>query len=1043
MHRLSILAGILLLSILAACTMLSAGQAAEILDVNSHTGVVDLTPYRNPVIVDHSKIALQAGNDAHATDLEGVGPGPNFYWTYYSLHSSSDVDLSFQFEADHQGFSGSGILAVRPAGAQLYQAFLTDPARPLTIVRGADTDDFQVTIKPGQSLNIVVQSVAPDFTLRILPSAEFASDLGVSAFFRGLVLGIAALVTFGILYTYGYRPNRPTFAGWLFAIMATLFIVFEQGNYPPLPVNPAAIGAFIESLWAAALALCVASFTDARKQSPLGYYLLLGVVGVLLANAAFGLIEPLRAATVARLAFAALVVTGFILTLVWRNSAAAVVDRGLLFWTLFAGWTLFASVSALQTGRNSALSPLLSGLLAAVLMLLALELVRFVFSQGLASRPFITDQSRRSLALASAGHSLWDYEPHLGELEVSDELPRSLGYNPADWPGQARGLLRAILDPLDLKAYELEVEHKSLRPGALIEHDLKLRDAEGRWRWFRLRARTLPSNAIQGGHCIGTMTEVTGLKLAEARQSVDSMLDPVTGIANRNLFKDRLERALSRKPAPPIRVLILEIEKFKTLNESLGQDNGDRLLQSAAARILDSLHSDETAARLSGGQFAILLVEAKGRRDVLTYANEIASALAQPLTLPHYRLDLDTCIGISLPSATGSFADDLLQQANFALLEARHGNKGAIAVYDGDMKDERAAQHLLEADLRHAVTGDEIEVYFQPICDLESGIIAGYEALARWRHPRLGLLAPQEFIDMAERIGLIGEIGELVLSGAARQLGIWQRVARQGSSFFVSVNVSVTHLLQDGFLQHVQTLVERESLLPASFKIEITESVIMRQPERVMQIMAQLHDIGVGLACDDFGTGFSSLASLRDLPFDTLKLDRSFIAPDVLDERSTLIISSIADMAHDLGMLIVAEGIERQEQIDVLSELGCDLGQGYLIGRAEPAKEISEKLIVMPRYAAPTPHVPAPPRPVDVEGFKRREKPVPGSLPMAPRLQVAREPEPVADPDIEPEELPSLFSLPAEPAVEKPAKPARRQPVKSRKRSSGSQTVTS
>jgi hypothetical protein len=229
-------------------------------------------------------------------------------------------------------------------------------------------------------------------------------------------------------------------------------------------------------------------------------------------------------------------------------------------------------------------------------------------------------------------------------------------------------------------------------------------------------------------------------------------------------------------------------------------------------------------------------------------------------------------------------------------------------------------------------------------------------------------------------------------------------------------------------------------LLPSTLKIEITESVIMRQPERVLNIMQELHDIGVGLACDDFGTGFSSLASLRDLPFDTLKLDRSFIASEIMDERSTLIISAIADMAHSLGMLLVAEGIERQEQIDVLSELGCDLGQGYLIGMAQTAKAVSESLGTLPRYVAPQSRVPAPPRQVELGSVGRIETP-------AVKSMFTPEPSPIVDDKdrtSEPETLPSLFTLQTEPEEEeKPRPPIRKSSPKARKRPNRNQPVSS
>jgi diguanylate cyclase (GGDEF)-like protein len=1041
LQRFHFVAGIFIFAIVLAFLMPGAGRAAEVLSINSKTEITDLAPYRNSVTADHNKLTIQPTGDPQASNLESLGQAPVYFWSFYSIRNSSDGDLSFNVAVDHQGFPGSGILSVRSAGAQTYQAVLTNPARPLVIERNLGLDYFQVSIKSGQVVGVALQSASPDFSARLYPQDSITTSLSMSAFLRGVILGVAVIVLFGLILTYAYRPNRPVMAGLAFALMANLFILFEQGSYPSLPLSPLVMGAVLESLFAAALAFCVATFTAAHKRRALFYYFGLAVVGALIANTIFALIEPGKAASVARVSFALLTIAGFLLTLRWRKIETGIVDRGLVFWTLLLAWVLFGAVVAVPSNHGVWQSQILLGLMAVVLIGLALELMRHVLVQGLVAKPFITDQSRRSLALASAGHSMWEFSPAEGRLEISEDLPRQLGYSLEEWSENARHLFKSILDPADLKAYEVDVEHAALRQGAIVDRDLRLCDAEGRWRWFHLKARTIPNSAFAMGRCIGTLTETTGAKLAEARQSVDALADPVTGLPNRSLFMDRLERELGKIAGQKVKVLIVEIENFKTLNESLGQENGDRVLQIIGARIRSSLETDETVARLSGGQYGVMLFDIIGRRDAAAYATQISDELAETLTLPHYRLNIGANVGLSGASAKDSTADELLRQANVALLEAHHGRQGHVVSYDVSLKDERAAHLTLEADLRRAMRNDEIEVYFQPICDLATGIVAGYEALARWNHPKHGILLPQQFIDMAERIGVIGDLGDVVLAGAARQLGIWQRIARQGSSFFVSVNVSVTHLLEDRFLDRIETCVERENLEAGTLKIEITESVIMRQPERVFHIMSVLRDLGIGLACDDFGTGFSSLASLRDLPFDTLKLDRSFIASDILDERSSLIISAIADMAHDLGMVVVAEGIERQEQIDVLSELGCDLGQGYLIGVAQTAKAVSESLTFLPRYVAPKSPAPALPQPVDMEGLSRRLKQTVNPLPADTENTEPEKAVPIEVPEV----LPSLFSLQKGAVTEtsEPKPAVRKPPVRAKKRPNRNLPATS
>ena len=264
------------------------------------------------------------------------------------------------------------------------------------------------------------------------------------------------------------------------------------------------------------------------------------------------------------------------------------------------------------------------------------------------------------------------------------------------------------------------------------------------------------------------------------------------------------------------------------------------------------------------------------------------------------------------------------------------------------MVDDRAELVVLEAELRRAIERNEIEVHYQPIARLADMHLAGFEALVRWRHPTLGLLAPESFISLAEETGMIRDIGRVVLNEAGRQLGIWQRAYRTAEPAFVAVNISSAQLIEPSLLDDVKQIIGREGLLRGSFKIEVTESLVMEYPERATQILERFRELGVGLSCDDFGTGYSSLSSLRKLPFDTLKVDRSFISSEAQDHRAMIILQSIIAMGHELGLVIVAEGIENQDQVDRLGELDCDFGQGFFIGKPMSAKQVNDALAGLP-----------------------------------------------------------------------------------------------
>ena len=485
----------------------------------------------------------------------------------------------------------------------------------------------------------------------------------------------------------------------------------------------------------------------------------------------------------------------------------------------------------------------------------------------------------------------------------------------------------------------------------------------------------------------------------------DSVHDAVTGLPNRVLFVDRVERELKKTLNLPFRVMLVDIDRLKTLNDALGHEFGDQLLKIAGSRISECLANDETVARISGSQFAVLAVEAIARRDIEKLAAEIKKSLAQPIKFRMQDITLVASIGISPPNSPETNALEMMQHANTALLEAQQKGEQKAVVYHEQLKDSRAAELSLESDLRRAISNDEIEVHYQPISYLNTLDVAGFEALARWRHPTQGLLPPVQFIELAEKTGLITEIGQVVLAIAARQLGIWQRVLRRDKFFFVAVNVSATHLMHKDFLKHVQDVINRETLSLGSLKIEITESVVMRQPQQIAKLLQQLRNMGVGLSCDDFGTGFSSLSSLRDFPFDTLKIDRSFIDPETYDDRSATIITTITDLAHRLNMVVVAEGIENQDQIDNLAVLGCDLGQGYLIGQPITATEVATMLQVLPQKI-----LSAFETPTTVPSFAPQYL-HPPEFPLRRSLPIFSDGEEIEEDDV-PEILPSIFSVP-------------------------------
>ncbi len=1031
-----------LLFVLALLAAPACATAADgMIAVDDQVNALDLSTLRNPIVSQRKDISVQGPQEKAPVTLTATGPGPSYYWSLYSFQNTTGHPLVLVMT-----FKPSASQAATALGAMLTR---DNVKLVLNSQSGLQVARFQIAAN--DTANVAVESLEPDLKATLWQAKAFdaaadfwqkplaAGSAAMAAaggtflpFLHGIVEGMVSLVFAGTLALWAWRPHRATLAGWLFVVASLLFIE-SHGGLLGSQLGFAWLGSVfwqstIESLMLGTLAGCGLAFLGlAPFRSVLGIGLVL-VVTLAMANLVYGVVEPVLAGVQAKMGLAAMAVVGVVATYGARGRAKTVVDPQLLFWISLLAWVIVAGFIFVRTGGNAMLLAVVSAMLAGVLIVLALVLLRFVLAMGLAARPFITDASLRSLALSGGRHVMWDYQPETQHLNIGKELAAQLSLAPARWDSEGREKFREIIHPLDLASYDKMVEARDFRPGERLEMELRLKDADGAYHWHALKALAVPGPGNSLDRCIGTLTNISKLKEAEDRLSSDALQDAVTGLPNKALFVDRLERSIGALGAGSFRVVIVDLDRFKILNDGLGQDQGDKLLKITADRLFTLVEPDETVARLAGSQFAVQCTETDARGDFGDFLKTLEAAVAAPIKLGTQHVVLGASVGVSASSSGDYKANELLDQANVAMLEARAEGGGRASIYHGEMKDDRAKLISLESDLRRALAQNEIEIHYQPIVYLATLDVAGFEALARWRHPQLGLLTPIEFMDVAETAGMMPEIGHYILAGAARQLGIWQRVHMRRRAFFVSVNVSATQLMGNDFPRQVKQVLERESLEPGSLKIEITETVIMRQPERAANILRQLQGMGVGLACDDFGTGFSSLASLRDFPFDTLKIDRSFIAPDNFSERNGKIINSITALANSLHMAVVAEGIETQEQIDSLAALGCGLGQGYLIGVPETADQAGVRLV---RLNAPHPVVP-PASPVVTQTsalaqlgqsrvqpptvFRSLYEPAPRTLPFN-----LKEAAGIFDQDAaQAEELPSIFAV---------TKPPRKKPT--------------
>lgn len=448
------------------------------------------------------------------------------------------------------------------------------------------------------------------------------------------------------------------------------------------------------------------------------------------------------------------------------------------------------------------------------------------------------------------------------------------------------------------------------------------------------------------GHVTGAVM-VFGLSAARALSAKMAHLaqhDSLTELANRVLLKDRLTQsiALAQRHGQKLAVLYLDVDRFKHINDSLGHAIGDRVLQSIAQRLLSSVRSSDTVSRHGGDEFVILLAEAAHAQDATVSADKILLALAAPHLVEHHVLRITTSIGIAIFPDDGTDPDTLLKHADSAMLQAKNTGRDNYQFFKAEMNVSALERQSHETGLRHALEQDQFVLHYQPKMDLETGEILGAEALIRWRHPQRGLLAPGCFIPIAERCGYIVPISRWVMREACRQALAWQDAGLP--SMRIAINTSAVELRSNDFAAAVGAILVETSLEPRCLELEFRETLLSHDPEAIAATLSALKAIGVRLALDNFGTGFSNLSCLKRYQLDTLKIDQSFVHDLTTDGDNAEIVSAVIAMGQSLRLQVVAEGVETREQLDFLRDRSCPEGQGFYLGHPVAAAEFSQVL---------------------------------------------------------------------------------------------------
>ncbi|MCU7376254.1 EAL domain-containing protein [Paucibacter sp. O1-1] len=543
---------------------------------------------------------------------------------------------------------------------------------------------------------------------------------------------------------------------------------------------------------------------------------------------------------------------------------------------------------------------------------------------------------REAMAASSDGIVIADaIAPDMPVVYVNAAFERMTGYAAAEALGQNCRFLQGTESAQE----GVQAMRAALHERRACEVILRNYRKDGSLFWNNLRLAPVVGANGQVTHFVGSQTDVTERIRAEQELAHRATHDGLTGLPNRELLEDRLQHAIAQASRGDgrIGVAFVDLDNFKMFNDSIGHTAGDTVLKTVGDRLRTCLRSGDTVARLGGDEFVIVIEQLDDDAMLHDVGQRVLSAVAQPITLDGQAYEVGCSVGLAVYPRDGATPGSLIQHADFAMYKAKEDGRGVLRIYEPKFDARHADRLNLEVALRQALTRKEFVLFYQPKCDTASGRICGAEALVRWHHPERGLVPPLQFIELAEQTGVIVPLGEWVLEEACREN---QRLREAGlSDFAIAVNVSAIQFKHANFMDMIRRALAETGLSPAGLSLEITESVMMSDPETFTTTLRDLRALGVKVALDDFGTGYSSLSYLKRFPIDQVKIDRAFVRDITSDAADAAICSAIIAMAHSLGMGVVAEGVENSEQVAFLRGRGCDELQGYYLSKplAAPA----------------------------------------------------------------------------------------------------------
>ncbi len=949
-------------SLVLACLAALAGlllavpeaRAVEAVRVTLDSQAIDLTPaierYRSDG--DLIQISTAPGKDGIvrriAVKARETGARPD--WMVFALTNDTDEQIDRLLVAPHFRLVGSGVVWPDLGGSRIAAITASQGIRPERD-ESPDADQFVITLDPGTTVTFVAELRTPNVPQVYLWDQDaYRKKATGLTLYKGIIIGIAGLLALFLTIVFVVKGAIifPAAAALAWAVLAYACIDFGffQRIFPVTEAAERIYRASAEAVLGATLLVFLFAYLNLARwhvrYSHVALIWLLFLAGLV----GLAVIDPPVAAGVARISVATVAGVGLLLVvyLAIHNGY----DRAILLiptWLLLLAWVVAAGFAITGQLHNDLVQPALIGGLVLIVMLIGFTVLQHAFAGGGLGNSLVSDTERRALALTGAGDVVFDWDVPGDRVFAGPEIEGQLGLKRGALEGPQANWL-SLLHPFDVERYSAALDTVIEERRGRISQDFRLRSAAGPYYWFRLKARPVIGTDGEVVRIVGTIADVTEAKIAEERLLHDAVHDNLTGLPNRELFNDRLDSGLalaSQDPRLKPTLFVIDIDRFKQVNDAIGLSAGDSILLTLSRRLNRLLRPQDTLARVAGDEFAIILLSERDPDRIIAFADSIRRAITTPITYADREIFLTPSIGVALHEAGAVVKrDDVVKNAELAMINGKRQGGDRIEVYRPTMRSDRGERMMLESDLRRALERNEIKVLFQPIVRLEDRTVAGFETVLRWDHPRLGRVAPQVFLPIAEESGLIVNLGVFALERTAAELAAWQQALVVEPPIFASVNLSSRQLLRHDLLHDVKTVLARTGVVPGSLKLELTEALVMENPEYAAQMLARIHELGAGLCLDDFGTGYSALTYMQRFPFDTIKIDHSFVR-QMANGRSG-ILRSIVRMAQELGLEIIAEGAESEADALALAEIGCDYAQGFAFG--EPMSILQARQLV-------------------------------------------------------------------------------------------------